>query len=405
MRKLYLAVLLLLNLTGFSQTKTIAIIGSSTAEGAGAQPIDSSWVNRLRYHYITELGRVDVIHNAALGGTNNYQGMPSSYVPPPGRSTPLEGRNVTWALSVNPDIVIVSYVSNNLDGYTVAETMFTLQVIMDSVHAAGKLCFITTTQPRTNFDDAGRERLRVLKDSILNRFGEYAINFFDPIVNPLDNTIAEEYRFEFDNVHLNNTGHRLLFEQVVAKNILDFGPLPVEIRNFAAKLQNGQVLLQWSSFDEEPFTTYTIQRSSNGVNFEALHKIDATEAPGEKKYSWADKNPAGGSNYYRLLVEQPSGNTYSKVISVKNDLPAMVVKRIYSAVGAQNITVEIITPEAQNTRFDIIGSNGAVIKSFNRQLFRHSNTINLPVGAIPSGSYFLRITSPGRASVTQTFVK
>lgn len=405
MRKLYLAVLLLLNLTSFSQLKTIAVIGSSTAEGAGAQPVDSSWVRRLSYHFKNELGRVDTIYNRALGGTNNYQGMPSSYVPPPGRDNPLDGRNVTWALSVNPDIVIVSYVSNNLDGYSIAETMFTLQVLMDSVHAAGKHCFITTTQPRTNFSEAGRERLRVLKDSILNRFGEYAINFFDPIVNPIDNTIASEYKFAFDDVHLNNAGHRVLFEQVVAKNILDFSPLPVEIRNFAAKLQNGQVLLQWSSFDEEPFTTYNIQRSSNGVNFETLHKIDAAEAQGEKKYSWVDKNPVGGASYYRLFIEQPSGNAYSKVISVKNELPAMVVKRIYSGIGAHNITIEIITPETKNARFDIIGSNGAVIRSFNRQLFRHTNTINLPVGAIPSGSYFLRITSPGRAPVTQTFVK
>jgi hypothetical protein len=113
----------------------------------------------------------------------------------------------------------------------------------------------------------------------------------------------------------------------------------------------------------------------------------------------------GGANFYRLFIEQPSGNTYSKVISVRIELPSMVVKRIYSAVGSQNITVEIISPKANNARFDIIGSNGALIKSFTRSLYRQSNTINLPVGTLPSGSYYLRITSPGRKPVTQTFVK
>jgi Lysophospholipase L1 and related esterases len=405
MRKLYLSFFLLLTLSAFSQTKTIAVIGSSTAQGVGATPEDSSWVRLLSYHFKNELGRIDTIYNRARGGSNNYHGMPTSYVPPANRDKPSVDSNVTWALSTNPDIVIVSYVSNNLHIYSIEETLFTLQVMMDSVRAAGKHCFITTSQPRNGFDEAGREKLRVIKDSILNRFGEFAINFYDPIVNPEDKTVLEEYKFPWDDVHLNNAGHRVLFEQVVAKNILDFAPLPVEIRNFSGALQNGQVLLKWSSFEEEPFTTYHIQRSSDGLHFETLGKIDAAGAPGEKKDSYTDKNPVGGANFYRLFIEQPSGNTYSKVISVRIELPSMVVKRIYSAVGSQNITVEIISPKANNARFDIIGSNGALIKSFTRSLYRQSNTINLPVGTLPSGSYYLRITSPGRKPVTQTFVK
>jgi hypothetical protein len=330
MKKLYLAVLLLLNLTSIAQLKRIAVIGSSTAEGAGANPKDSSWVRRLSYHYKTTLGEIDTIHNRARPSSNNFHGMPSSYVPSndPWRDRPSLDSNITRALSFNPDVVIVSYASNKLNEFSIAETMFTLQTMKDSVNAAGKVCFITTTQPRQDFNATDRERLRVLKDSILNRFDFFAINFFDPIVDPADNTIRAEYRVPSDNIHPNNAAHRVLFQQVLAKDILN-AALPVEIRNFSGKLQNNQVQLQWTSYDEEPYTTYTIQRSGNGISFEALHQVDAQEGAGEKKYSFTDASPVSGTNYYRLLIDQPSGKAYSKVIAVKNEEPGLVIQNHY----------------------------------------------------------------------------
>ena len=71
--------------------------------------------------------------------------------------------------------------------------MKSLQVIKDSANIENRVCFISTSQPRTQFDEAGRARLRVVKDSILNRFGFYAINFFDSLVNNVDNTILPQY--------------------------------------------------------------------------------------------------------------------------------------------------------------------------------------------------------------------
>jgi hypothetical protein len=410
MKKLYLAVLLLLNLTSIAQLKRIAVIGSSTAEGAGANPKDSSWVRRLSYHYKNTLGEIDTIHNIARPGANNYEGMPSSYTPPANRSSPDIERNITKALSFNPDVVIVSYVSNNynLSGnpfpVTIEEVMISLQMIKDSANKAGKVCFITTTQPRTEFNAADRARLAVFKDSIINRFGFFAINFFDPIVDPVDNTLRAEFRVPSDNIHPNNAGHRVLFQQVLAKDILN-AALPVEIRNFSGKLQNNQVQLQWTSYDEEPYTTYTIQRSGNGISFEALHQVDAQEGAGEKKYSFIDASPVGGANYYRLLIDQPSGKAFSKVIVVKNEEPGLVIQKLYPTRVSQTITLEIFSPKAQNTTIQIIGSNGARLKTFTRQLFRNKNIIHIPVGTLSTGNYFLRISNAEGGLYTLPFVK
>lgn len=207
-----------------AQLKKIAVIGSSTASGTGAQPeIDSSWVRRLSYYLKYQQSVIDTIYNLALPGYDNYHGLPSSYTPGPGFSTPDPNRNVTRANSFSPDVVIVSFVSNNFNipGYPTDSIMKAFQIIKDSVNKEGHICFISTTQPRTSFDIPSRARLRVLKDSILNRFGFYAINFFDSIVNNADNSILTDYASPYDNIHLNNAGHAMLFRQVLAKDMFN----------------------------------------------------------------------------------------------------------------------------------------------------------------------------------------
>jgi hypothetical protein len=207
----------------FAQPKKLVVMGSSTAFGTGAQPIDSSWVRRVNYYYKYQLGLVDTVYNIALGGYDPYNGLPSWYTPAPFYSLPDPQRNITKANSLSPDVIIVSFVSNNFQvgGLPTDSIMKALQIIKDSANKEGRVCFISSTQPRTQFDAASRERLRILKDSILNRFGFYAINLFDSLVNPVDNTIVPQYASPFDQIHLNNAGHFMVYKQVLAKNIFN----------------------------------------------------------------------------------------------------------------------------------------------------------------------------------------
>lgn len=196
----------------------------------GASTPDSNWVNRLTRYYMT-LGLTMNAINLAQGGRNCYQGMPSSYTPPAGRDFPQAGINITAALSYNPDVVLVCYPTNNYDIYTIAEIMTCLQMMKDSVNALGKICYITSSQPRQDgfFPDmAARTKLKVIRDSIMNRFGNYAIDFFLPIADPVTYMIRPEYAYKPDgvnpdNIHVNDAGHKVLFKQVRNKNIFGIG--------------------------------------------------------------------------------------------------------------------------------------------------------------------------------------
>ena len=200
--------------------KKLLILGSSTSACYNISP-DSCYVGRLQRYYQLA-GSPVVIDNRAVAGDNCYHGMPSDYTPPTGRNAPRPYNNITEGLQGNPDIVLVNYPSNNYDVYTVPEIMFCLRTIKQMANNAGKPCYVTTTQPRSepaSFQTPEvRQKMQVIRDSILGEFGQYAINFWDGIVNPADNSLLPMYN-SGDGTHLTSAGHTILFNQVVSKNI------------------------------------------------------------------------------------------------------------------------------------------------------------------------------------------
>jgi len=225
MRALFLAGLtVLLTLASFAQSKRVVVMGSSTAFGTGAQPeTDSSWVRRVSHYYKYQNQVVDTIVNLARGGYDPYHGLPAWYTPAPGYNVPDPLRNITKATSFSPDIIMICFVSNNFNegGLPTDSIMRVLQLLKDSANKAGSVCFISTTQPRSDFNLASRLRLKVLKDSIINRFGFYAVNLYDSLVNPVDWGIRPDCASPYDLVHLNNVGHRVIANLVIAKGIFN----------------------------------------------------------------------------------------------------------------------------------------------------------------------------------------
>jgi hypothetical protein len=237
--------------TGFSQTKKLVTLGSSTTAGNGTTTIDSCWVSRLRKYYECFLNQSNVVYNLGKPGYDNYRAMPTGYLPPILRPFPDTTSNLSKAClilneTVGPvnGVVIVNFPTNGFDIYSIPEILTSLQVIYDSITMMGHRCFITTTQPRTdgNFNKAEiKKKLAVIKDSIIYRCGnENTINFWDGLFNPSDSSILLAYS-SGDKIHFNDKGHRILFERVLAKNIFN---LPVWYCKETGYLNN---LTSWGS--------------------------------------------------------------------------------------------------------------------------------------------------------------
>ena len=102
-------------------------------------------------------------------------------------------------------------------------------------------------------------------------------------------------------------------------NVLSNGTLPVDLLEFTASTDNGQVGLNWSTASEINNDYFEIQRSEGGSDWEVIGKVDGNGTTNEMtNYSYVDKQPFFGKSYYRLQQFDFDGQfEYSPVVSVE----------------------------------------------------------------------------------------
>lgn len=195
----------------------IVVLGSSTAAGSGPSSSDSTWVNRYR-KYLQKINPGNQVTNLAQGGTTTYQIMPSWFVAPSGRPATNPARNVTQAISLGADAIIVNMPSNDAaNGFGVTEQLFNFNMIVKVADSVGIPVWVCTTQPRS-FNASKIQLQKDVRDSVLSIYGNKALDFWTTIADSTG--IIDTLYDSGDGVHLNDAGHRILFQRVQARNIL-----------------------------------------------------------------------------------------------------------------------------------------------------------------------------------------
>ncbi|HMS97525.1 MAG TPA: SGNH/GDSL hydrolase family protein [Saprospiraceae bacterium] len=197
---------------------TWVILGSSTAEGAGASVIDSSWVSRLQ-SYLQKDPRFTII-NLGKGGITSFHIMPGLSANENLVFQPDTTLNIDRALDFLPRGIIVNMPSNDAAHYIDAHTqMNNYRFLQRLAHKAGSDFWITTSQPR-NFGDPKQINIQEeIRDSILHYFGNHAIDLFTPLADSVS-WLLPKYG-SGDGIHLNDAGHRLIFETVVNLDFIE----------------------------------------------------------------------------------------------------------------------------------------------------------------------------------------
>lgn len=95
-------------------------------------------------------------------------------------------------------------------------------------------------------------------------------------------------------------------------------PLPIELLHFSALPEGRKVHLQWQTASEYNNDYFTIQNTSNGIDFFDVGYINGSGNSNQKlDYDYYDVNPLNGISYYRLKQTDFDGNSsYSNLQSV-----------------------------------------------------------------------------------------
>ncbi len=199
-------------------TTRIVVLGSSTAAGWGPRDRGNGWVNRFRDYALRQDSLTEVL-NLAIGGYTTFQLLPTGTALREGRVPVDTLRNITRALNLKPDAIVVGLGSNDRAyGYTNAEQLANFETMRRMAEAQNVPIFFTTTQPRSIAGTGIADQMAV-RDSLTARYPGRVIDVWTFIATP--EGVLEPRWDSGDHLHLNDAGHAILFERVRDAGVLE----------------------------------------------------------------------------------------------------------------------------------------------------------------------------------------
>jgi uncharacterized delta-60 repeat protein len=93
--------------------------------------------------------------------------------------------------------------------------------------------------------------------------------------------------------------------------------LPLSIEQLEAVLQTKAVKLNWKTFFEKSTSCFDVERSLDGNTFSTIGSVKAVGNSTEvENYSFTDVHPAPSLSYYRLRVNEISGNAFFSAVVI-----------------------------------------------------------------------------------------
>jgi len=260
-------------------------------------------------------------------------------------------------------------------------------------------------QSQVNAAGMGSSTLRYFDISPTNNAGLNAIlqfHYFDAELNGLDENTLVMLKSP-NNLNWFNQGSssRNTTSNFVEKTgIGDFSrwtlaeinsiPLPLVWGSFNTRCQNDNVIINWKTLQEFNTLSFTIQRSTDAMNWTDIASLPANGNSNiEKSYSFIDNNPTA-ANYYRIgQTDADSRLHYSGILHVICD-PKDIFK-IWPNPFNDMANVIIVTNRGSLATIKIFDNKGALVKIQRTALLQGSNQFDVDMKRLTSGTYQLVI--------------
>jgi hypothetical protein len=181
--------------------------------------------------------------------------------------------------------------------------------------------------------------------------------------------------------------------------------LPIELSEFIGERAGKKVDLNWTTQSETNNAYFTLERSSDGMNFEEITQVKgAGNSSSVLHYVYSDDGAPSGTCYYRLKQTDFNGqSTNSKDISIK-PLHYFAVQNVYPNPATQQLNVSIQQESANNLVINIYNAEGKRVYMAAKSIAEKSNTVQIDLNDLPAGIYLLTIQGPN-TNYQSKFVK
>jgi len=172
-------------------------------------------------------------------------------------------------------------------------------------------------------------------------------------------------------------------------------PLPVELISFSQVCDGDRPSLHWQTASEINNQFFTLEKSSDGNNFELVAIIPGAGTTSEiSSYSYT--LPAGlrTNNYFRISQTDFDGTSTAGPVIYVRPCSSSEKTQIYLASSQSGKPVAVIySAERNQLLMQLISVNGSTERTQTIMLDQGENSLTIDLSGLASGIYFLRFSS------------
>ena len=179
--------------------------------------------------------------------------------------------------------------------------------------------------------------------------------------------------------------------------------LPVTLLNFGASLsRDGKALLKWTVANEQNVSYYSVQKSTDGMNFTDIGKITATSSSSvQKTYTYTDNTSTGSRYiYYALKTVDKDGKTQlSPVALFKNDKVkgGIIISLSPNPISSPgHLMLQFNADKDGSLLVQLFDGNGKLVTQTNMMATAGINSGHFHLGELPSGTYTVVFSIDGK---------
>lgn len=186
---------------------------------------------------------------------------------------------------------------------------------------------------------------------------------------------------------------------------IEVAALPITLISFeVSESSQGKVKLDWTTASEVNNAFYTIERSTNGVDFEVLTSLDGAGNSSDLLfYTYTDTKPINGLSFYRLKQTDFSGEfTYSEIRSVR---VTRVFEASYSAYPnpirqGETLKISYQIDRDQQLLVTVLNLRGQVVIRERVEALVREDYIELSTSKFQKGINLVRILDENQQLIT-----
>ncbi len=183
-------------------------------------------------------------------------------------------------------------------------------------------------------------------------------------------------------------------------NVSIIAILPIKLTQFDIDCQNEIPVLTWTTVSETSNDYFTIERSSDAINFEPVGTVRGNGSSSiSYNYTWKDNNPIYGTVYYRLKQTDFNGAFEYHGVRTVSCEPTTKIS-IYPNPFKNDFMVQLSENTTYPITIEVIDYLGKTV--YAQEIVTRSAIVNL--NRLPANTYFVKIFNE-KTQVVERIVK